>query len=156
AGAIGEAQVLVVVDNLEHLLAATPVLAELLAACPGLSLLLTSRIRLRVQGEQSYPVAPLELPPATTMIGHGGATFDSVRRVPSVERCGRRARLADPGFALTVENAAAVIEICQRTDGLPLAIEMAAARVRLLPPAELARRLAQPLAVLGGGRDAPA
>lgn len=156
AVAVGEARLLVVVDNLEHLLAATPVITALLAACPGLCLLLTSRIRLRLQGEQSYPVAPLALPAPTMEIGHGGVTFDALRQVPSVALFERRAQLADPDFGLTVANAGAVIEICRRVDGLPLALEMAAARVRLLPPDELARRLAQPLAVLGGARDAPA
>lgn len=155
--ALGEARLLVLVDNVEHVLTAAPVLAELLAACPGLRFLLTSRTRLRLRGEQDYPVSPLALPDRPADGDHYPVTLNAVSRAPSVALFERRARQARPDFALSMANAGAVAQICHRVDGLPLAIEMAAARVRLLPPSELARRLERPLAVLGGGsRDAPA
>jgi predicted ATPase/DNA-binding SARP family transcriptional activator/Tfp pilus assembly protein PilF len=157
AGALGQTRLLLVIDNVEHVLSAAPVLTELLAACPGLRVLLTSRTRPRLRGEQEYPVAPLALPDAPAPGTQQPAPPEVVERAPAIALFVRRAQLARPDFSLTAANAGALAEICRRLDGLPLAIEMAAARVRLLPPAELLRRLAEPLAVLGGGaRDAPA
>ena len=156
-GAVGGTRLLVLVDNVEHVVTAAPVLAELLSACPGLCFLLTSRSRLRLQGEQEYPIVPLDLPVRPNDADDHAVTVHAVSRAPSVVLFDRRARLARPNFGLTTANAGAVAEICHRLDGLPLAIEMAAARVRLLPPSELVRRLERPLAVLGtGSRDAPA
>jgi predicted ATPase len=137
-----------VLDNLEHVLEAAPIVPELLSRCPGLKLLATSREALRVEPEHRFAVAPLAVPadgrPAAVESSAAGALFFE------------RARRHDGGFALTDGNAAAVAEICRRLDGLPLAIELAAARTPLLSPEELSRRLAHSLDVLGpGGRDAP-
>ena len=156
---LGEQGVLLVVDNMERVSAAAPVVAELLAACPHLKALITSRIRLRLRGEQEYPVQPLALPDFQVTPGaeHRYALpATSLTDVPAVALFVRRARAARPDFALTEASAAAVVEICRRLDGLPLAIELAAARVRLLQPEELVARLERPLEVLTGGpRDAP-
>jgi predicted ATPase/DNA-binding SARP family transcriptional activator len=156
---LGEQRVLLVVDNMERVASAAPVIAELLASCPYLKALITSRIRLRLRGEQEYPVQPLALPDVHATSGDEreyALPATSLTDVPAVALFVRRARAARPDFALTEANAAAVIAICRRLDGLPLAIELGAARVRLLPPSELAERLERPLEVLTGGpRDAP-
>jgi predicted ATPase/DNA-binding SARP family transcriptional activator len=152
-------RLLLVVDNMEHVAAAAPIVGELLAACPHLKALITSRGRLRLRGEQEYPVQPLavpeteeKLPPSSVLRLPSMALAD----VPAVALFLQRARAARPDFALSGANAAAIAEICRRLDGLPLAIELAAARVRLLPPEELLEQLERPLSVLTGGpRDAP-
>ena len=135
-------------DNFEHLLPAAPLIAELLAAAPALTVLATSREPLRLHAEYRYAVAPLEVPadaePAAVTHAAAGALF--VERAASHDR----------GFELTADNAGAVAEICRRLDGLPLAIELAAARTTVLSPEELATRLAGALDILGHGpRDAP-
>ena len=119
-------------------MAAAPLLAELLAAAPGLVVLVTSRTALRLSGEHEFPVPPLPVPPA----GIGRDPAD-LQRYASVSLFVERAHAVAPGFALTDQNAEAVAEICRRLDGLPLAIELAAARVRMLPPQALASRLGQ-------------
>jgi non-specific serine/threonine protein kinase len=130
--------VLLVLDNVEHVLPAAPLVADLLAACPGLSVLATSRAALNLSGEQLFPVAPLPLSDATDLFI-------------------ARARAVQPDFAPDDAAAAPVAEICHRLDGLPLAIELAAARVAALPLQALLDRLDQSLRVLTGGpRDAPA
>jgi predicted ATPase/DNA-binding SARP family transcriptional activator len=139
---------LLVLDNFEHLLPAAPLIGELLAAAPALTVLATSREALRLQAEQCYAVAPLELPteadPGAVGQAAAGALF--------VER----ARRHDRGFELTEGNSGAVAEICRHLDGLPLAIELAAARTTLLDVHELNARLAPVLDALGSGpRDAP-
>jgi predicted ATPase len=139
---------LLVLDNLEHLLPAAALISDLLAAAPTLTVLATSREALRLQAEQRYAVAPLELPTepvaGTVAQAAAGALF--------VER----ARRHDRGFELTDDNAGAVAEICRRLDGLPLAIELAAARTTLLDVHELNARLAPVLDALASGpRDAP-
>jgi predicted ATPase len=152
---------LLVLDNFEHLLDAAPLVAGLLACCPRLKVLATSRAPLRVSGEQAYPVPALALPDgaATGMVGEVGA-LEALAAVESVRLFVARARAARPGFALTAADAPAVIAICRRLDGLPLALELAAARVRHLPPAALLARLELPSGGLplltGGARDAPA
>jgi DNA-binding SARP family transcriptional activator len=122
-------QLLLLLDNFEQVVDAAPVVADLLATAPGLKVLVTSRALLNLRGEHEFPVPPLKLPDPT--------------RLPSLERLSQyeaiwlfieRAMAANPRFAVTSENAPAVAEICQRLDGLPLAIELAAARVKLLPP----------------------
>jgi DNA-binding SARP family transcriptional activator len=140
---------LLVLDNFEHLLPAAPLITDLLGAGRALSVFVTSREALRLQTEHPYAVGPLQVPvgagPAAVAEAAAGALF--------VER----ARRHDRGFELTEVNARAVAEICRRLDGLPLAIELAAARVALLDANELGDRLAQALDVLGAGpRDAPA
>jgi predicted ATPase len=144
-------RLLLAVDNFEQVIGAAPLLAGLLAAAPGLVVLATSRAVLRLSGEQEFPVPPLPVPPADAAADPG-----QLRRYASVDLFAERARAAAPGFELTGGNAAAVAEICRRLDGLPLAIELAAARVRLLPPQALASRLGQRFSLLtGGARDLP-
>jgi predicted ATPase len=145
-------QLLLALDNFEHLLPAAPVVSDLLRVCPGLKILATSRAPLHLRGEREYPVPAMALPdpsrpePVAQLI-----QYEAVRLF--VER----AQAAKPDFALTDANAAAVAEICRRLDGLPLAIELAAARIKILPPQALLERLGERLKVLtGGARDAPA
>jgi non-specific serine/threonine protein kinase len=143
---------LLVLDNCEHLPAAAPLVGELLAACPGLTVLATSRAPLHVYGEHQYPVPPLALP-------NLGRRADPVAlaEVPAVALLIERAQAVRPDFGLTARNAAAVAEVCVRLDGLPLALELAAARLKLLPPNALLARLGSRLDLLtGGARDRPA
>jgi predicted ATPase/DNA-binding SARP family transcriptional activator len=154
AAAIGDKRLLLVLDNLEQVAAAAADLAALLASCPGLALLTTSRMRLRLRGEHEYPVAPLALPPVTAT---GQVTPSAIEQTPAVALFLNRAREARPGFTLTPENLEAVVAVCRRLDGLPLAIELAAARVRVLAPNQLLPRLEHSLDVLGTtARDVPA
>jgi predicted ATPase len=144
-------RLLLVLDNFEQVVGAAPLLAELLGAAPGLVVLVTSRVVLRLSGEHEFPVPPLPVPPA-------GSSPDpeELQRYAAVRLFVERAHAAAPGFELTGGNAEAVAEICRRLDGLPLAIELAAARVRLLPPQTLLARLGQQLSLLtGGARDLP-
>jgi predicted ATPase len=151
AGLLGDERWLLLLDNLEHVVGAARDLGELLARCPGLTILATSRTVLDLRAEQEYPVPPLPLPaePATMSIEELAAT-------PAVALFVDRARAVRYDFALTERNAAAVAEICRRLEGLPLAIELAAARTRLLDPATLLARLATSLDALGtGAMDVP-
>jgi predicted ATPase len=144
-------RLLLVLDNFEQVVGAAPLLAELLGAAPGVVVLVTSRVVLQLSGEHEFPVPPLPVPPA-------GSSPDpeELQRYASVDLFTERAHAADPGFELTGGNAEAVAEICRRLDGLPLAIELAAARVRLLPPQALLPRLGQQLSLLtSGARDLP-
>ena len=139
---------LLVLDNFEHLLAAASLVSDLLAACPALKVLATSREGLRLRAEHRYAVAPLPVPangePAAVEEAAAGALFLE------------RARSHDRLFELSIENAGAIAEVCRRLDGLPLAIELAAARTTVLDAEELNTRLAETLDVLSGGpRDAP-
>jgi predicted ATPase/DNA-binding NarL/FixJ family response regulator len=141
-----------VLDNLEQVVAAAPELAELLVACPGLTMLVTSRESLRVDGEQEYPVPPLATPDPDKP-----ASPTEVASYEAVAYFLQRARAVQPDFALTEENAPAIGAICARLDGLPLAIELAAARIKLLPPDALLARLADRLTLLSrDARDVPA
>jgi predicted ATPase/DNA-binding CsgD family transcriptional regulator/DNA-binding XRE family transcriptional regulator len=150
--ALAARRLLLIVDNCEHLLAAAPDLADLLAACPGLALLATSRAPLRLRGEREWAVAPLAIPDLADL-----PTVGELARNPAARLFVDRARDVAPGFALTQANAAAVAAICRRLDGLPLALELAAARLRLLGPTELLARLDRALPLLAGGaRDLPA
>jgi predicted ATPase len=142
---------LLLLDNVEQVIAAAPLLQRLLEPAPGLVLLVTSREPLRLRAEREFPVAPLPLPRAAPAI-----TVDEAMQSPAVLLFVSRAQEVKPGFALQDGNVADVVAICRRLDGLPLAIELAAARVRLLPPAALLARLDRSLAILtGGARDLP-
>lgn len=141
--------VLVVLDNLEQVVEAGADLAEILERSPGLSVLATSRQALRVRAEREVPVSPLPLPPE-----HG--SLESLAVAPAVRLFVDRATAVSPTFELSDANAPAVAALCRRLDGLPLAIELAAARTRLLPPGALLERLGNSLDVLAGaGGDVP-
>ena len=144
-------QMLVLVDNVEQLVAGAPLLEQILARAPGLKVLATSRESLRIRSEKVVAVAPLALPEA-------GAPDDpgALATVPAVALFVAFARDARPGFELTEANAAAVAEICRRLDGLPLALQLAAARLTVLSPAALLARLERRLPLLTHGpRDLP-
>jgi len=159
-------ELLLILDNFEQVVAAGTVVSELLSACPRLVVIVTSRIPLRLRWEHELPVQPLRLPDPD-----GPRTAAAVLGVPAVRLFVERARAVSPAFAIGDENAAAVAEVCARLDGLPLAIELAAARVRMLTPATMLRQIArsgeQPDAgqpgtggalglLTGGARDLPA
>ncbi len=142
---------LLVLDNFEQLLDAAPQVSQLLVSCPGLTVLATSRAPLRVRGEREYPVQPLELPEMSRV-----PYLEEVLGNPAVGLFVERAQAVTPDFELGRANVTAVAAICRRLDGLPLAIELAAARLRTLSPTELLARLDQSLPLLtGGARDLP-
>ncbi|MEV5572804.1 BTAD domain-containing putative transcriptional regulator [Spirillospora sp. NPDC052269] len=135
AGALADRRPLIILDNCEHLLDAAARLADrVLADCPGARILATSREPLGVTGEALWPVEPLDRPPA-----HVDA--DRAAGYPAVRLLADRAAAASPGFTVTGENVADVVRICRALDGMPLAIELAAARLRALTPAQVADRL---------------
>jgi predicted ATPase len=147
-----EREALLVLDNVEQVVAAAPELAGLLASCPRLTLLVTSREPLRIAGEQEFPVPPLAVPDLT-----GSVAPTELASCAAVAYFLQRARAVRPDFALTTENAPAVAEVCRRLDGLPLAIELAASRIKVLSPQGLLVRLADRLTLLSrDARDAPA
>ena len=147
----GLGTMLLILDNFEHVVAAAPDVAELLDGCPDVKGMVTSRVVLRLYGEQEYSVQPLPLPEAGMALSPG-----RLMDFPSIALFVQRAAAVRPDFRLTVENAPAVAEICRRLDGLPLAIELAAARVKVLPPAGLLARIASRLELLrGGASDLP-
>ncbi|MFN0074650.1 MAG: ATP-binding protein [Chloroflexota bacterium] len=150
-GYLAEKQMLMVIDNFEQVLEAAGLVGELLARAPEVKLLVTSRAPLRVSGEREFPVVPLSVPSET-----GIGMLEMARRSPAVALFVDRATVARPGFMLDASNAVAIAEICRRVDGLPLAIELAAARIKLLPPAAMLARLDRRLKLLtGGARDLP-
>jgi predicted ATPase/class 3 adenylate cyclase len=176
---LAEKQFLLILDNCEHLLTAVAdLVADVLAACSGLTVLATSRAPLRLRAEHEYPVPPLALPDeddfkktaarrrlqedgfkksVSRLQEDGELEFATIAASPAVRLFVERAQAVRAGFALTPETAPAVAEITRRLDGLPLAIELAAARVRLFPPESLLARLEKRLPILtGGARDAPA
>ncbi len=141
---------LLVLDKFEHVVETAPVLVELLEACRDLKILVTSRALLRISGEHDFPVPPLAVP------AHG-ASISELGESDAVRLFVERAEAVNPSFALTPENGAAVAAVCRRLDGLPLAVELAAAKTRLLPPETLLTGLAAALPLLeGGARDQPA
>ncbi len=147
-----EKRVLTVLDNFEQVVEAAPVISELLAGVDGLTVLVSSRSVLHLYGEQEYPVPPLRLPDPRHL-----PDLDSLAGYEAVALFVERARAVTPNFAVSAENAAAIAEICVRLDGLPLAIELAAARIRILPPAAILDRLGDRLQLLsGGGANLPA
>ena len=137
---------LLILDNLEQVIETAQDLGELLGRCPGVAILATSRTVLGLRAEREYPVPPLTLPDISA-----GLPVEMLASSPAVALFADRARAVSPGFAVTRENAEAVVEICRRLEGLPLAIELAAARTRLLGPEALLARLSTSLDVLGQG-----
>lgn len=145
------APMLLLLDNFEHLVQAVPTVVELLAVGPNLKILVTSRAALHVYGEYELPVPPLAVPDSEPML-----PVEIVSQYPAVALFVQRAVAAKPDFELRRENAPAVTEICARLDGLPLAIELGAARVKVLSPASMRTRLTSRLQLLTGGpRDIP-
>lgn len=163
AQALGAAPLLLVLDNFEQVLPAAGTLTDLVRACSGLRILVTSRAVLRVEPEHEFVVPPLGVPDpmAADSAAFGAspevATAPAAVMADAVRLFVDRARARDPGFALDEASAPAVAEICRRLDGLPLAIELAAARIKVLPPQAMLSRLTHRLHVLtGGARDLPA
>ncbi len=149
AEALRGQQRLLLLDNFEQVVAAAPAVLRLLAACPQLKVLTTSRIVLGMAGEYELAVPPLALPDSALI------PPDQLTQYEAVRLFSERARAVNPRFSITDSNAAAVAEICHQLDGLPLAIELAAARAKLFPPQALLARLDQRLTFLTGGRDRP-
>jgi predicted ATPase/DNA-binding SARP family transcriptional activator len=150
AASCRDRQGLMVLDNIEHLLAAGQDLADLVDRCPGLQMLVTSRAAVRIRAEHAFMVPPLRLP------GQGEERAGELRAIPAVELFLERAAAAKPGFEMTTQNAPAVAAICRRLDGLPLALELAAPWVRLLTPQGILSQLESRLELLvGGPRDLP-
>jgi predicted ATPase/class 3 adenylate cyclase len=143
-------ETLLILDNLEQIIAVAPAVAQLLAVAPKIKLLATSRIPLQIRGEREYPLATLPVPAGDSL------SLDELTANEAVQLFVRRAQATRPAFELTADNATAIAAICRRLDGLPLAIEIAAARIRMLPPPALLKRLDQSLNLLtGGAADLP-
>ena len=150
-GRLRARHMLLVLDNFEHVTAAAVLVVDLLTACPRLTVLVTSRAPLHVRGEQTFAVSPLALPDPTDP-----PPVDALTQYSAIDLFLQRARARAPDFEITVENAPAVDAICRRLDGLPLAIELAASRVALLPPQALLARLERRLSLLiAGAHDLP-
>jgi predicted ATPase/DNA-binding XRE family transcriptional regulator len=151
AETVDESRLLLVLDNCERILDAAPEIAALLGSCPRLSVFATSHEAFHLRGERDYPLAPLPLPDL-----HPLPHLAELAQNPAVALFTMCAEASDPAFSLTEENAGAVATICHRLDGMPLAIELAASRTRMLPPQALLERLGKRLPLLTGGpRDAP-
>jgi predicted ATPase/class 3 adenylate cyclase len=149
---LGDKRLLLVLDNFERVTGAAQTVSDLLARVPGLKVLATSRTPLHVYGEHEYPLSPLPLPDLAHL-----PTVERMSQYEAVRTFIARAQAVQPDFVVTTANAPAVAEICFRLDGLPLAIELAAALVKLLPPQALLKRLEQRLPLLtGGARTLPA
>jgi len=144
---LGDKQFLLLLDNFEQIVSAAPLLAELLVACPRLAMVVTSREVLHLQAEYRFPVPPLALPDLAQL-----PEREQLAQYAAVALFVQRAQAILPDFQLTQTHAQAIAEICVRLDGLPLALELAAARVRVLPPQALLARLSQRFQVLTGGR----
>jgi hypothetical protein len=149
---LAEKKLLLLLDNFEQVMAAAPSLAELLTACPQLKILATSRVVLHLTGEHEFAVQPLATPnPEQTL------SLEALTHFAAIELFQQRAQSVQPGFTITHENAKAVAEICYRLDGLPLAIELAAARLKIFSPQAILARLEKRFELLRGGpRDVPA
>jgi predicted ATPase/DNA-binding CsgD family transcriptional regulator len=152
AARVGQRTMLLLIDNFEHVLGAAPLLTELLAECPTLSVLATSRSPLHLSGEYVLPVPTLTLPNSAVP-----DRLADLEHFEAVQLFVNRARAACGEFSVTSQNATSVVEICRKLDGLPLAIELATARLRVLPPQALLERLEHRLPLLSGGaQDTPA
>jgi predicted ATPase/class 3 adenylate cyclase len=148
---LGQRRLLLVLDNFEQVLGAAPAVTELLAAAPGMKVLATSRTPLGLYGEKEYAVPPLSVPDLRHL-----PDLKTLSQYEAVSLFIERAKSAKVDFEITDENAPAVAEICVRLDGLPLAIELAAARIKMLPPKAMLQRLGSRLKLLtGGARDLP-
>lgn len=143
---VANKRLLLALDNFEQVMAAAELVSKLLAAASGLRIIVTSRSPLHLSGEQEYPVSLLDFPQSVD------ADLDALARYSAVELFCQRARESVPGFQLSQKNAAAVVEICARLDGLPLAIELAAARIKILSPQAMLPKLRNRLQLLTGGR----
>ena len=151
ASLVGDGEAVLLLDNLEQVVLAAPDVARLVERCPNLRIVTTSRTPLRIAAERVYPLAPFALPPATD-----GESIEALMAYPAIALFVDRARSTRPSFGLTPDNAGAVAAVCRRLDGLPLALELAAARLRLLSPEGLLERLDHALEVLTAGpRDSP-
>ena len=147
-----ERHLLLVLDNFEQVSDAAPLVADLLLGCPRVKVIVTSRLPLRVDGEQEFPVSPLALPTNGSLV-----SLDALASVPSIALFVQRASAVRPDFVLTESNAATIVRLCAELDGLPLAIELAAARTKLLSPQAMLGHLSSRLHLLtGGGQDRPA
>jgi len=150
-GYLQQRHLLLVLDNFEHVLPAAPLISELLAACPTLQVLVTSRAVLHLSGEHQFPVLPLPVPDLEHL-----PPLDNLAQTPAMALCVQRMQSACPDFQLTEANAPVLAEISTYLDGLPLAIELAAARIKLLPPQSLLARMKYRLPLLTGGtQDLP-
>jgi predicted ATPase/class 3 adenylate cyclase len=148
AGAIGDKQMLLVLDNFEQAIGAAGSIRDLVESCVNLRVLVTSQVVLRVRGEREYPLAPLGVP--------SDSSVEAVLRSDAAQLFARRAAAHNPEFEIGIDNAGAISEICRLLDGLPLALELAAARTRLFSIDEIVNRLDDSLRLLtGGARDAP-
>jgi non-specific serine/threonine protein kinase len=148
---LADRRTLLVMDNFERVVAAAPVVSELLAACPHLTVLATSRVPLRLSGEHEFPVAPLPTIP------RGDESLEAIRANAAARLFEERARAVRPAFRIDEDNARDVARLCERLDGLPLAIELAAARSKIFSPAELRERVGTQLDLLRApDRDRPA
>lgn len=146
-----QSPMLLLLDNFEHLMQAAPTVAELLTVSSNLKIMVTSRAALHLYGEHEFPLPPLAMPNALATL-----PVEVLSGYPSVALFVQRAVAVKPDFQLSLQNASAVVEICARLDGLPLAIELAAARVKVLSPSSLLTRLASRLQLLtGGSKDMP-
>jgi predicted ATPase len=144
-------QTLLLLDNFEQVLAAGPQIAELLEACPKVKIIVTSRASLRLRAERELPVPPLATPPSKQDV-----ELSHLSQYSAVQLFIQRAQASNPNFSVTNKNAPAIAEICHRLEGLPLAIELASARIKMLSPAALLSRLERRFEVLRGGtRDLP-
>jgi predicted ATPase len=147
ASYLHQRRLLLVLDNVEQVVDAAPRLAALLGDCPGLTMLATSRARLRISGEHRFPVSPLALPVSREVEASRSREADAkavsqeIERSPAVQLFVERAQAVEPHFILDADNAPAVTAICRRLDGLPLAIELAAVHIRFFTAAELLDRL---------------
>jgi predicted ATPase/DNA-binding XRE family transcriptional regulator len=150
--AMTDKRLLLVLDNFEHLLGAAPLVRDLIQSCPSVQILVTSREILHLSAEREFPVPPLTVPDLNqTQDLQALAQYDAVALFVD------RAQAARPDFVLTRDNASSIAAICHRLDGLPLALELAAARIRLFPPQALLGRVSRGLDLLtGGARDRPA
>lgn len=147
---LSDARLLLILDNFEHVLPSASLIAELLSSAPRLKVLVTSQAALRLQREHEFPAPPLALPP------RGVTDIATLSENPTIALFLQRARAVRPDFELTEQNAPAIVELCIRLDGLPLAIELAAARVKTLSPEAMLARLENRFDLLtGGARDLP-